>query len=57
MIALNLMGSETIDNRELFSSCILFAGDLKRKISLFHNSSWSDSTAPSKPEEKCGIIC
>ena len=50
--ALNLMGSEKkLDNMDLFSSCILFTGDLKRKISLFHNSSWSDSTAPLKPFE------
>ena len=51
--ALNLMGSEKkLDNMDLFSSCILFTGDLKRKISLFHSSSWSGSTAPLKPEKE-----
>ena len=31
MTALNLMGSETIDNRDFFSSCSLFTGNLKKK--------------------------
>ena len=58
--ALNLMGSEKkLDNMDLFSSCILFTGDLKRKNKFIPQFllEWQHSTFEAWERNFFGIIC